>query len=584
MIARPCLTAFFAITAPLFLLTPAHATQAVSSRVASYASLAPTLTIDSGIDANERARARDILRAIREQRWADVEQLLVRAQRDSLTPLLSAEYYLAAESPEAPLDRLVALLRLAPDLPQAAQLGRLAQRRGATSLPPLPAESDLRWSGSAPIRARAKSITDDPVGVELGKIVQPLIVNDDPAGAERALSAVADRLSPAARTEWQQRVAWSYYIENRNADALRMAQMAQQGVGEWLVHADWIAALAAWRLDDCRYAGASFDKVTRGADDRELKAAGGYWASRAYLACGEPHLVQSRLRTAAAQRETFYGFLAMEALGLPEPSPALSGSTGRGISSKVNVQMAAALAEMGEHRLADALLRHQAKIGLASDHDELLAVARSLNLPETQLYLAHNTPGGKSPDEFARYPAPNWQPERGWRVDPALVYAHTLQESGFRREVVSSAGAYGLMQVRPGTAQDLAKVRGSFLEKSDLARPEINIEYGQSYLEKLRDSSVTGGLLPKVIAAYNAGPSPVARWNGEVNDKGDPLLYIESLPYWETRGYVAIILRNYWMYERQAGRGSVTQNVLAQNRWPRFPDAQGGTRLSFNQR
>jgi len=570
------------VAAPAFFAMPAQATQALAT-TASYSSLAPTLNVDSGIDAGERQRAKAILQAIRDQRWSDVEQMLSSAQRDQLTPLLTAEYYLTANSPEVPLDRLMALLRQAPDLPQAAQLGRLAQRRGATEMPRLPSEAGLRWSGGAPIRGRAKPVSSDPVGVALGVITQPMIVNDDPSGAERALNEVASQLSPAALTEWQQRIAWSYYIENRDADALRLARMAQRGVGDWRVQADWIAALAAWRLDDCRYAAASFDQVVQGTSDAELKAAGAYWASRAYLVCGEPHLVQSRLRTAAGQRETFYGFLAMEALGLPEPSPAVADTRGRGIAGKSNVRMAAALAEMGEHKLADELLRHQAKIGPASDHDELLAVARSLNLAETQLYLAYNTPGGKRPDEFARYPAPNWQPENGWRVDPALVYAHTLQESGFRRDVVSSAGAYGLMQVRPGTAQDLAKVRGSFLEKSDLARPEVNIEYGQSYLEKLRDSAVTGGLLPKVIAAYNAGPTPVARWNTEVNDKGDPLLYIESLPYWETRGYVAIILRNYWMYERQAGRGSVTQNVLAQNHWPRFPDAKGGTRLSLNQ-
>ena len=58
----------------------------------------------------------------------------------------------------------------------------------------------------------------------------------------------------------------------------------------------------------------------------------------------------------------------------------------------------------------------------------------------------------------------------------------------------------------------------------------------------------TGGLLPKVIASYNAGPAPIAEWNTRY-DQSDPLLYIESIPYWETRGYVPIILRNYWIYE-----------------------------------
>jgi hypothetical protein len=82
------------------------------------------------------------------------------------------------------------------------------------------------------------------------------------------------------------------------------------------------------------------------------------------------------------------------------------------------------------------------------------------------------------------------------------------------------------------------------------------MEFGQSYIESLRDHHATGGLLPKVIAAYNAGPVPIAAWNSRAMDGGDPLLYIESIPYWETRGYVPIVLRNYWIYEKKAGKPS----------------------------
>jgi soluble lytic murein transglycosylase len=103
----------------------------------------------------------------------------------------------------------------------------------------------------------------------------------------------------------------------------------------------------------------------------------------------------------------------------------------------------------------------------------------------------------------------------------------------------------------------------------------VNLEYGQSYLEKLRDMPATGGLLPKVIAAYNAGPTPVTRWNSEIRDNGDPLLFIESIPYWETRGYVAIILRNYWIYEMRENKASGSMHGLAQYLWPKFPDENG---------
>jgi hypothetical protein len=87
---------------------------------------------------------------------------------------------------------------------------------------------------------------------------------------------------------------------------------------------------------------------------------------------------------------------------------------------------------------------------------------------------------------------------------------------------------------------------------------------------------LTGGLLPKVIAAYNAGPKPVGEWNSIIRDGGDPLLYIESIPYWETRGYVTTVLRNYWMYEGQAGKPrSMSRAALAQGMWPRFPGLPG---------
>src|SRR3546814_16603100 len=68
-------------------------------------------------------------------------------------------------------------------------------------------------------------------------------------------------------------------------------------------------------------------------------------------------------------------------------------------------------------------------------------MAGALSLPETQLYLAHNTPHGRKPAVRARSPQPKWDPKGGWRVDPALVFAHTLQDSRFQRTVVSSAGA-----------------------------------------------------------------------------------------------------------------------------------------------
>jgi soluble lytic murein transglycosylase-like protein len=247
------------------------------------------------------------------------------------------------------------------------------------------------------------------------------------------------------------------------------------------------------------------------------------------------------------------------------------------IIRKPNVRTAIALAEIGQNALADQYIRHQARIGGVAEHNALLHLAADLNLASTQFYLAHNAPRGSSVNPAARYPRPDWRPVRGWRVDQSLVFAHALQESNFRTEVVSPAGAVGLMQVRPGTAGDVARWGGTSYDRQQLNRPGENLEYGQSYIEYLRDLPATGGLLPKVMAAYNAGPSPIGEWNSRWMNQADPLLYIESLPYWETRGYLPIIFRNYWVYEEVSGKPGPSRAALVQGLWPRFPGLPGAS-------
>jgi soluble lytic murein transglycosylase len=303
-----------------------------------------------------------------------------------------------------------------------------------------------------------------------------------------------------------------------------------------------------------------------------MRAAAHFWAARAYMATGEPQKIDGHLKTAARSPETFYGLLALQRLGIKaRPAPA----AGIGMVEQLpNIRAALALAEIGEKDLADDLFRHQARIGSPRDHAALAELAGRLELPSTQLWLAQHGPAGATTSITARYPMPKtWRPEGGWRVDRSLVYAHALQESQFRSNVTSGAGAKGLMQVMPGTARDIARSRGTVL--GSLANPSTNLEYGQTFIETIRDQDVTGGMLPKVIAAYNAGPTPVGVWNARTRDNGDPLLYIESIPYWETRAYVTIIMRNYWMYQIQAGDDTTSMSALSQGMWPRFPGLPG---------
>ncbi len=522
----------------------------------------------------QKARYRAILSAIRSGQWADADRMLNSGKPDVLDPYLRAELYLAPKSPLVDAPSITKLLSAAPDLPQAARLADLAKRRGVTDMPALPSINSLRWLGESPRRYNGDTAKGDSASADLLRRARPLIRENRAAEAEALYQSTLPRLSPAGTTEWQQRLAWAYYTENNFDAALRLAQEASSGSGQWGAQGQWTAGLVQWRAGRFTEAASAFDLVaTRGDGDSELVAAALYWSARAHLAMGKPQGVQGRLLSASQFDQSFYGLLAAESLGIK----AQTSAEGRAYKMPAfsNGQVATALAEIGERGLADQVIRHQARIGGAGSHDALVSLAGKLSLPETQFFLSHNGPRGSNLGRYARYPAPKWRPESGWRVDPALVFAHGLQESSFRTNAVSAAGAKGVMQVLPSTARYMAGKPGSTVESANLFDPAVNLEYGQSYLEYLNRNSATDGKLPKIIAAYNAGLTPVGRWNTQVGADNDPLLYIESIPYWETRGYVVAVLRNYWIYQEQYGDDSATRVDLTQRVWPKFPGAGG---------
>ena len=530
------------------------------------------------LDQSARAYYSEIFAAIDRGDWAAVEALLAQRSDGLLHTVARGQYYLAANSPRVELPQINAWLERGWRLPMAAQMSRLAVTRGATSTPRLPEERTFYPLSSAPKRLRPRSVDDGTMPAEVRQQILDRISNDDPHGARQLLDGVDALLSPEARAEWRQRVAWSYYIENMDPEALAMARTVAEGRGPWVAEGDWAAGLAAWRLGDCAAAGAHFERAAVAAVNAELRGAAYYWASRAAVRCRQPERSALLLRSAATNDETLYGMLAAEQLGqsLPErvANADFSNDDWRRLRDSENVRIAIALAEIGRDVLSSQVLLHEARIGNPDNYAALTRLARELGLPQTQLYMAHNAPSGAAPDPASAYPTPKWVPVTGWQIDPALAYAHALQESNFRASAVSPADARGVMQITPITVREHAPRLGMNASQVDIFDPGVNLAFGQRNLEMLRDHSATQGHLPKIMAAYNAGLTPVTRWNHEVRDLGDPLLYMESIPYWETRSYVAIVMRNYWMYERQAKAPSITRITLAQNAWPSFPSGQ----------
>lgn len=138
-------------------------------------------------------------------------------------------------------------------------------------------------------------------------------------------------------------------------------------------------------------------------------------------------------------------------------------------------------------------------------------------------------------------------------LTPHLVFAIARQESAFMQDVRSSAGAMGLMQLMPATAQQTAKGVGMQITNQDLFRPEVNLQLGSRYLSQLMEQFDGNRIL--AAAAYNAGPNRVKRWLEETGETPVPLdIWIETIPFGETRGYVQNVLAYSVIYGYRMGR------------------------------
>lgn len=139
-------------------------------------------------------------------------------------------------------------------------------------------------------------------------------------------------------------------------------------------------------------------------------------------------------------------------------------------------------------------------------------------------------------------------------VNPLLIFAVTRQESAFIHDAKSSAGAMGLMQLLPSTAKQTAQRNGLSFQQQDLLTPAKNITLGSHYLEQLLKSYDGNRIL--AAAAYNAGPGRVRQWLQETNNQLPYDVWIETIPFRETRGYVQNVLSFSVIYAYRLGQKS----------------------------
>lgn len=149
----------------------------------------------------------------------------------------------------------------------------------------------------------------------------------------------------------------------------------------------------------------------------------------------------------------------------------------------------------------------------------------------------------------ALFPMPYMELTKKWaqqrQLDPLLVAALMRQESRFEKEIRSPVGALGLMQVMPATGKWIAPQIG--LKDYSLTDPNDNINLGTWYLDHTHQEYNNNSML--AVASYNAGPGNVSSWLSRFKTQ-DPDVFVEKIPFKETRGYVESVFGNYWNYVR----------------------------------
>jgi len=326
-------------------------------------------------------------------------------------------------------------------------------------------------------------------------------------------------------------------------------------------------AQAAWKARAALRAGdwkALLAAIQALPADQAREPAWRYWRARAWRQVGETEVADGLLRSLAGDLG-FYGLLASEELGV---TPAPLWDAARPVAAELDrvrdvpgIQRALALYGLG---LDNEALREWLWALRGLDDRSLLAaaeVALQANVPDRAIATADRTV--QIHDFAQRYPIPHRDAlaaaARQWSLDEAFVYSIIRQESRFMPWARSRVGATGLMQLMPTTARWVAKqIPVQPYRQEMLAQPDTNILMGAYYFRRVLDDL---GHPVLATAAYNAGPGRARRWRAEGALEG--AVYVETIPFNETRDYVKKVFANAWFYRhRLEGKATSLRQAL----------------------
>lgn len=280
-----------------------------------------------------------------------------------------------------------------------------------------------------------------------------------------------------------------------------------------------------------------------------------YWQARAEDMRGNAARAQTLYHAASGER-SLWGFLAAERAGQPYR---LGGERTPAAPDRIAlIEGSAAYARMGELEILGRdldLRREWYRLTRDMQGDDLKAAAvigQRRGWPDRAIFTLAKS--GYWDDLALRFPLLHRDivrdQARSTGLDEAWIYAILRQESAFNPTAVSPAGAMGLMQLMPATARQVANTLGlPRPSRNDLYDPGLNITLGSAYLARMQGRY--GGSAVLAAAAYNAGPGNVDKWRPEYRIDAD--IWVATIPFRETRGYVRRVLAYRVIYDYRLG-------------------------------
>ncbi|MDO9219391.1 MAG: transglycosylase SLT domain-containing protein [Thiobacillus sp.] len=294
-------------------------------------------------------------------------------------------------------------------------------------------------------------------------------------------------------------------------------------------------------------------------ESARAQAAWRYWRARA-LQANKQQQAANAIFLALSREHHYYGQLAQEELGPVMQAPQINIKTGgenlAAIARQPGIARAQALYDLGLR--SEATLEWNWTIQSFSDPQLLAAaeLARQMEWYDRAINTAEQT--RELHDFELRFLAPYRELARQAasdnQIDEAWVFGLMRQESRFINVARSQVGAAGLMQIMPATARWIAQRLGiKGFNTSEMQDPARNIQFGSYYLKHVQTSLDGSPVL--ATAAYNAGPGRAQRWRS--SQPMEAAVYIESIPFAETRDYVKKVMSNAMYYAVRFGQPSV---------------------------